>query len=166
LDQVSFLEHIISREGISVDPAKIEIVKDWPVPNNVGEVGSFLGLAGYYRRFVQNFSKIAGPLTKLTRKEETFIWLRSCQEAFEELKRKLITAPVLAVPDGLGGMVVYSDASGRGLGCILMQRGKVITCASRQLRPHEKNYPTHDLELAVVIFALKLWRHYLLGQRV
>ena len=115
---------------------------------------------------MQDFSKIVAPLTKLTRKGEKYIWTKECASAFEELKNKLISAPILKTLSGTGGMVVYNNASGKGLRCVLMQHGYVIAYASRQLKPHEKNYPTHDLELAAVIFALKIWRHYLLGDRV
>ena len=115
---------------------------------------------------MQDFSKIAAPLTKLTRKGEKYIWTEKCASAFEELKDKLISALILKTPSATGGMVVYSDASGKGLGCVLMQYGHVVPYAFRQLKPHEKNYPKHDLELAVVIFALKIRRHYLLGDRV
>ncbi|KAJ6798227.1 uncharacterized protein M6B38_214075 [Iris pallida] len=166
LDQIPFLGHIVSGEGISVDPKKVEAVKSWPTPKSVAEIRSFLGLAGYYRRFVENFSRIAEPLTRLTRKEEKFNWTEKCQAAFDELKKRLITAPILALPSGSGGYEIYSDASGKGLGCVLMQHGRVIAYASRQLKTHERNYPTHDLELAAVVFALKLWRHYLYGERI
>jgi len=115
---------------------------------------------------VQDISKIARPLTKFTRKGKKYVWTAECATASEELKNRLILAPILKMPDGTGGMVVYSDASVRGLGCVLMQHGHVIAYASRQLKPHEKNYPTHGLELAAVIFALKIWRHYLLRDQV
>ena len=124
-----------------------------------------MGLAGYYRRFVKDFSKIVVPLTKLTRKNEKFEWTERCEKSFQELKQKLVTAPVLALPDDQGGFVIYSDASHKGLGCVLMQHEKVIAYASRQLKPHEQRYPTHDLELVAIVFALKLWRHYLYGER-
>ncbi|KAL5565172.1 hypothetical protein UlMin_028336 [Ulmus minor] len=163
LENVSFLGHIISKEGIAVDPGKIEAIKNWPTLTNVKEVRSFLGLAGYYRRFVEGFSKIASPLTQLTRKNVKFQWSDERERSFQELKKRLITAPILTIPDGNEGMVVYSDASKMGLGCVLMQHGKVIAYASRQLKDYEKNYPTHDLELAAVVFALKIWRHYLYG---
>ena len=124
-----------------------------------------MGLAGYYRRFVKDFSKIAIPLTKLTRKNEKFEWTDKCEKSFQELKQRLVIAPVLALPDDKGDFVIYSDASHKGLGCVLMQHGKVIAYASRQLKPHEQRYPTHDLELAAIVFALKLWRHYLYGEK-
>ena len=164
LDQVVFLGHIVSGEGIKVDPKKIEAILNWEPPKNVPELRSFLGLAGYYRRFVKGFSIIAAPLTKLLRKHVEYKWIEACQSSFEELKVKLTTTPVLASPSGTGGFVVYSDASYKGLGCVLMQHGRVIAYASRQLRPYEISYPTHDLELAVVVFALKIWRHYLYGE--
>ena len=154
---------MVSAEGISVDPQKIEAIVDWKPPTNVTEVRSFLGLAGYYRKFVEGFSKIATPLTKLTRKEEKFIWSEACQNSFDELKQRLTTAPVLTLPSGSEEFTVYCDASKQGLGCVLMQHDRVIAYASRQLKKHEVNYPTHDLELAAVVFALRIWRHYLYG---
>ena len=147
-----------------MDPRKIEAMMLWPRPTTVIEIRSFLGLAGYYRRFVKDFSKIASPLTRLTQKNVRFEWSAACEQSFEELKRQLTTAPVLTLPSGSGGYAVYCDASRVGLGCVLMQHGKVITYASRQLKKHEHNYPTHDLELATVVFALKIWRHYLYGE--
>ena len=130
------------------------------------EVRSFLGLAGYYRRFVEGFSSITAPLTKLTQKAAKFQWTDACERSFQELKNRLTSAPVLTLPEGSEGFVIYCDASGVGLGCVLMQHGKVVAYASRQLRKHEKNYPTHDWELASVIHALKIWRHYLYGVHV
>ena len=127
------------------------------------EVRSFLGLAWYYRRFIEGFSKIAGPLHCLTRKWVKFEWTDKCEESFQTLKEKLKSAPVLTLPEGNEGFEVYSDASYEGLGCVLMQYKRVVAYASRQLKKHELNYPTHDLELAAVIFALKTWRHYLYG---
>ena len=125
-----------------------------------------MGLAGYYRKFIQNFSRIAGPLTQLTKKEQRFIWNKQCEESFQELKKRLTTAPILTLPDNSGEFTVYTDASKEGLGCVLMQNGKVIAYASRKLKTHEQNYPTHDLELAVVVFALAKWRHYLYGAKI
>ncbi|KAL0548949.1 hypothetical protein IC582_013427 [Cucumis melo] len=161
LKKVTFLGHVVSSEGVSVDPAKTEAVTNWPRPSTVSEIRSFLGLAGYYRRFVEDFSRIASPLTQLTRKGTPFVWSPACESSFQELKQKLVTAPVLTVPDGSRSFVIYSDASKKGLGCVLMQQGKVVAYASRQLKNHEQNYPTHDLELAAVVFTLKIWRHYL-----
>ncbi|KAG8478886.1 hypothetical protein CXB51_028729 [Gossypium anomalum] len=128
---------------------------------NVTEVRSFLGLAGYYRRFVKGFSMIATPMTKLLQKDVKFEWSEKCQKSFDQLKICLTEAPVLVHPESGKEFVIYSDASLLGLGCVLMQEGRVVAYASRQLKPHEKNYPTHDLELAAIVFALKIWRHYL-----
>ena len=122
---------MVSAEGISVDPQKIEAILDWKPPTNVTEVRSFLGLAGYYRKFVERFSKIATPLTKLIRKEEKFIWSEACQNSFDELKQRLTTAPVVTLPLGSEGFTVYCDASRQGLGCVLMQCDRVIAYASR-----------------------------------
>ena len=126
------------------------------MPTNVSEVRSFLGLAGHYMKFVEGFSKIAIPLTNILKKDQKFEWSDTCQHSFEELRHRLMTTPVLALPSGKDGYVVYSDASKQGLGCVLMQNGRVIAYASRQLKKHEQNYPTHDLELEAVVFALKI----------
>ncbi|GJU30022.1 putative reverse transcriptase domain-containing protein [Tanacetum coccineum] len=130
---VQFLGHLIDSQGLHVDPAKIEAVKNWASPTTPTEIRQFLGLVGYYRRFIKDFSKIA--------------------------------TPILALPEGNDDFVVYCDASHQGLGAVLMQREKVIAYASRQLKPHEENYTTHDLELGAVVFALKIWRHYLYGTK-
>ncbi|KAA3466696.1 DNA/RNA polymerases superfamily protein [Gossypium australe] len=151
LKEVTFLGHVVSAEGIRVDPRKVKAVLDWKPPKLVLEIQSFLGFAGYYRRFIEGFSLIAAPLTKL---------LCKGQEIFEKLKKILTEAPRLGKK-----FVVYCDASHTGLGCVLMQEGKVVAYASRQIRPHKVNYPTHDLELAAVVFALKIWRHYLYGEK-
>ncbi|CAM8993618.1 unnamed protein product [Rhodiola kirilowii] len=160
--KITFLGHVISREGISVDPVKVEAVLNWKTPKTVFEIRSFLGLAGYYRRFIENFARLANPLTRLTRKGVKFEWDEAC-EAFEELKIKLTTTPVLVIPSSEEKYIVYCDASLNGLGCVLMQQGRVVAYGSRQLKPHELNYPTHDLELASIVFALKIWRCYLYG---
>ncbi|RVX06329.1 Transposon Tf2-2 polyprotein [Vitis vinifera] len=164
LDRISFLGHVVSNDGISVDPGKVDAVANWRRPSTVTEIRSFLGLAGYYRRFIEGFSKIALPLTKLTQKGVKFEWSDDCECSFQELKNRLVSAPILTIPSGSGGFVVYSDASHQGLGCVLMQHGRVVAYASRQLKPYERNYPTHDLELATVVFALKIWRHFLFGE--
>nr|CAN79605.1 hypothetical protein VITISV_011118 [Vitis vinifera] len=137
LDKVSFIGHVVTKDDIFVDPGKVDVMSNWRRPNTVTEIRSFLRLVGYYRRFIEGFSKIALPLT-----------------SFQELKNRLVTAPILTIPLGSGGFVVYSDVFHQGLGCVLMQHRK----------PYEQNYLTHDLELAVVIFALKIWRHFLFGE--
>jgi hypothetical protein len=143
---VKFLGHTISSEGISVDPTKVQEVMDWKPPTSVHQICSFLGLAGYYRRFISDFSKIAKPMTELLKKEIKFHWNDKCEEAFHTLRKLLTTAPVLAQPDNTKPFDVYCDASGTGLGCVLMQNNRVIAYASRALRNHEQNYPTQDLE--------------------
>ena len=127
-----------------IDPEKIQAIRDWPRPRNATEIRSFLGLAGYYRRFVKGFASMAKSMTKLTGKDVPFEWSPECEESFASLKAMLTSTPVLALPEPGEPYVVYTDASRVGLGCVLMQRGKVIAYASRQLRKHEGNYPTHD----------------------
>ncbi|GKC00196.1 putative reverse transcriptase domain-containing protein, partial [Tanacetum coccineum] len=147
---VQFLGHVIDSRGIHVDPAKIESIKDWASPKTPTEIRQFLGLAGYYRRFIEGFSKIAKSMTKLTQKGIKFDWGEKEENAFQLIKQKLCSAPILALPEGSEDFVVYCDASHKGLGAVLMQREKVIAYASRQLKIHEKNYTTHDLELGSV----------------
>ncbi|GJY48462.1 putative reverse transcriptase domain-containing protein [Tanacetum coccineum] len=165
IPKVQFLGHVIDSKGIHVDPAKIESIKDWASPKSPTEIRQFLGLAGYYQRFIEGFSKIAKPITKLTQKKVKFVWGDKQEAAFQLLKKKLCSAPILALPEGSEDFIVYCDASIKGLGAVLMQREKVIAYASRQLKIHEKNYTTHDLELGAVVFALKIWRHYLYGTK-
>ena len=126
----------MNKHGIGVDPAKVGAVVNWPRPINVTEVRSFLGFAGYYRRFVRGFSSIATPMTRLLQKDQKFEWNGHCEASFQELKRRLTTAPILTIPDSTGVFVVYSDASLKGLGCVLMQHGRVVAYASRQLKTH------------------------------
>ena len=141
------------------------MIIEWKPPINVTEVHSFLGLIGYYRRFVKGFSMSTAPMTRLLQKNVKFEWSEKCQESFEKLKAFLIEAPVLTQPTYGKEYVIFSDASLNGLRWVLMQEGEVVVYASRQLKPHEKNYPTHDLELAAIVFALKIWRHYLYGEK-
>jgi hypothetical protein len=157
------LGQTISQDGISVDPEKVQEVMDWKPPTTMRQIRSFLGLAGYYRRFIPDFSRIAKPMTELLKKGVKYEWSQKCEEAFYTLRQRLTTAPVLAQPDNTKPFEVYCDASGTRLGCVLIQDNRVIAYASRALRPHEQNYPTHDLELAAVVHALKIWRHYLIG---
>ena len=153
---MSFLGHLVSAECIRVDSVKIEAVMNWKPPQNVTEVRSFLGLAGYYRRFVQGFSVIASSLIRLLRKGVKFEWDDKCQSSFERLKEMPVKAPVLIQPTSGREYTMHSDASRIGLGCVLMQDWKVVAYAPRQLKPHEQNYPPHYLELTVVVFALKI----------
>ncbi|GJU80714.1 putative reverse transcriptase domain-containing protein [Tanacetum coccineum] len=162
---MQFLRHLIDSQGLHVDPAKIEAVKNWASPTTPIEIRQFLGLTCYYWRFIKYFSKIAKSLTELTQKNKKYIWGKDQESAFQLLKQKLCAAPILALPEGNDDFVVYCDASHQGLGAMLMQREKVIAYASRQLKPHEENYTTHDLELGAVLFTLKIWRHYLHGTK-
>ncbi|GJY97945.1 putative reverse transcriptase domain-containing protein [Tanacetum coccineum] len=156
LESGQFLGHVINSEGVHVDPTKIEAIKNWPALTSPTEVRQFMGLAGYYRRFIEGFSLIAKPLTKLTQKNKKFEWGAVEDEAFEKLKQDLCTTPILAFPEGPDDFIVYCDASLKGYGAVLMQRDKVIAYASRQLKTHEENYTTHDLELGALVFALRL----------
>ncbi|GJR58860.1 hypothetical protein Tco_1501022 [Tanacetum coccineum] len=165
ISKVLFLGHMIDSEGIHVDPAKIEAIKDWTSPKSPTEIRQFLGLVGYYQRFIKGFSKIAKPMTKLTQKKVKLVWSDKQEAAFQLLKQKLCSAPILTLPEGSEDFIAYCDTSKKGLGAVLIQGEKVISYASRQLEIHEKNYTTHDLELGAVVFALKIWRHYLYGTK-
>ena len=129
----------MSAGGVSVDPTKIKDVEEWEAPTNQTQVRSFLGLAGYYRKFVEGFSSIARPMTQLLKKDKKFEWTDKCEASFQELKKRLISAPILIMPDIKKPFDVYCDASKIGLGCVLMQEGKVIAYLSRQLKQHEQN---------------------------
>jgi hypothetical protein len=136
---------------------------EWPVPKNSHEVRSFMGLTGYYRRFVEGFSKIVKPITTLQCKGVRCEWTEECDSAFIELKRLLTSELILRVSDMEKDFTVCTDASKKGLGTVIMQDGGVIAYASRKLKKHEELYTTHDLELVAVMLALKIWRHYLVG---
>jgi hypothetical protein len=165
LQKVSFLRHVLTAEGVAVDPEKVEAVSSWKQPTSISEIRNFLGLAGYYRRFIPEFSKLARPMTELLKKDKKFLWSKACERSFRGLKERLTTTLVLVVPDIHKSFTIYCDASRQGLGCVIMQEGRVVAYASQQLRPHEQNYPIHDLELATVVHALKIWRHYLIGNK-
>ncbi|GJY14614.1 putative reverse transcriptase domain-containing protein [Tanacetum coccineum] len=165
LESVQFLGHVINNKGVHVDPAKVKAIRNWSALTTLIEVRQFLGLARYYRRFIEGFLLISKPLTELTQKKKKYEWGTEEDEAFQTLKRKLCSAPILALPKGTKNFVVYCDASHKGYGAVLMQREKVIAYASQQLKKHEENYTTHDLELGAVVFTLRLWRHYLYGTK-
>lgn len=156
LREVSFLGHVISSGGMAVYPSKVDTVLQWRASKMITEIISFLGLVGYYLRFIEGFSKSALPLTQLTRKGQPFVWDLQCQENFQALKKKLTIVPVLILPNPKKLFVVYYDASKMGLSGVLMQNEKVVAYASRELKIHERNYPTHDLELVAVVFVLKI----------
>ena len=166
---VHYLGHVVSEQGLSPDPAKVQAVANWKVPMNVSEVRSFLGLAGYYRRFIKNFARIAAPLTNLTRKNHPFTWSLREGEAFNQLKTVLQNAPVLQLADQQKDYIVTTDASDFAMGAVLSQvwddGEHPVAFESRKMNPAEQNYPTHERELLAVIHALRTWRHYLLGKR-
>jgi hypothetical protein len=162
---VKFLGHTISKDGMSVDPSKVQEVMDWKPHKTFHQIHSFQGLASYYRRFIPDFSRIATPMTKLLKKGVKFVWSKECEKAFHTLRQHLTTAPMLVQLDNSKPFEVFCDASGTGLSCVLMQENRVIAYSSLLLRPHEVNYLTHDLELAAVVHVLKIWRHYLMGNR-
>ncbi|GJS03253.1 putative reverse transcriptase domain-containing protein [Tanacetum coccineum] len=145
--------------------AKFSVCEFWIHTASLTEIRQFLGLAGYYRRFIKRFSKIAKPLIELTQKNKKFDWEEEQVSTFQLSKQKLCDAPILALPEGSDDFVAYCDASRKGLGSVLMQREKVIAYASKKLKIYEKNYTTHNLELRAVVFALKIWRHYLYGTK-
>jgi hypothetical protein len=167
---LGFLGHILSREGIRPDPAKIQAIQDWPVPKNTTDVRSFHGLASYYRKFIRGFSAIAAPLTALTGSRSAFAWSAATQSAFEALKLALTTPPVLQpFRDTTDPLRVTTDASDLAVGAELAQlvndAWHPVAFESRKLTPAECNYPVHERELLAVVNALRVWRHYLKGRR-
>jgi hypothetical protein len=163
--KIHYLGHIISEEGIAVDPENIEAIKGWKKPKNVTEFRSFTSLAGYYRRFIAGFLRVAHPITSLKRKGKKFQWTEECEKSFQQLKQLLTSSPILEIADPNEDFIVFTDASKEGLGGVLSQNGFVICYESRKLKKHERLYATHDLELASIVHALKKWRHYLMGKR-
>jgi len=161
--EVKFLGHVVGADGIKVDTSKTAVVSNWPVPNSLSPLRSFLGLATYFRKFIANFSTMVAPLTHLTKKDVPYAWCANCQKAFEEVKHALTHAPVLALPDFSKPFEVSCDASIQGLGAVLLQEGRPIAYESRKLIPAEVRYTTGEQELLAVVHALKVWRCYLEG---
>lgn len=167
---ISYLGHVIDKEGIHTDPDKIRVVRDWKAPKNAQGVRSFLGLANFFRRFIQGFADLAHPLYELTKKKATFVWQTVHEEAFEKLKKALISAPVVVAPLPNTNFVVMTDASDVAIGAVLLQdQGKglqVIAFESRKLNPHERNYAVHEKEMLAIVYALRTWRPYLFGEKI
>ena len=167
--QVVFLGHIISGEGIATDPEKTRLVEEWPAPTNLKQLRGYLGLTGYYRRFVQDYAKIAAPLNYLTRKNQSFTWTEKCQEAFEELKKRLVSPPILAMPNDDGPFVLDCDACDTSIGSVLsqVQKGeeRVIAYAGRILTRSELNYCVTRKELLAVVYFVQQFKQYLLGRK-
>ena len=157
--------HVVSAFGVSMDLEKVKAVMSWERPKSVFEIRSFSGLVGYYRRFIKDFSRLAAPMTRLTWKGVKFEWDDLCERAFQKLKRRLTLAPIMIVLERGLMYTIYCDASKEGLGCVLMQSRRVVAYGSRQLKIQERNYPTHDMELAAIFFALKIWCNYLYSEQ-
>jgi hypothetical protein len=155
--EIQYLGHVISAEGIFIDLEKIKFIMEWSVPKDVADIWSFMGITEYYHRFIEGFSNIAYPITSLQKKWTEFKWSEKCQDSFNKLKELLTIAPILKVADLDKDFTVCVDASKEGLGGVLTQEGHVICYESQKLKEHERNYVTHNLELAVVIHALKMW---------
>jgi hypothetical protein len=165
-NQIHYLGHIISEDGITVDPEKIEAIKGWTTPKNVIEVRSFMGLVGYYKRFIACFSRISHLITSLQRKEKKFQWTEECERSFQQLKKRLTSDPILRIADPNEDFIVCTNECKEGLGGVLNQNGFFVCYESRNLKENERHYATHDLELeAIVLHALNKWRHYLMGNR-
>ncbi|KAK1681425.1 hypothetical protein QYE76_042273 [Lolium multiflorum] len=160
-NKLVFLGFVVSANGIEVDSSKVEAIHNWPTPTNVGQVRSFHGLAGFYRRFVKDFSTIACPLNELTKKNVPFVWGKAQQKAFDELKKRLTEAPLLALPDFAKTFEIECDASGLGIGGVLMQNGKPVAYYSEKLDGARLNYPIYDKELYALVRVLEVWQHYL-----
>jgi len=158
--QVTYLGHIISEQGVSTDPAKVTSVLQWPVPANVKESRGFLGLARYYRKFVKHFGIIAKPLTEMLKKCALYIWTQDHQVAFQTMQTALISAPVLALPDFSVPFCIETDASGFGIGAVLLQKGHPLACLSKALGPRPRGLSTYE-EYHAILEAIKQWRHYL-----
>jgi hypothetical protein len=163
--KIHYLGHIISKDGIAMDPKKIDSIREWSDLKTITKFISFIDLAGYYRRFIAEFSRISHPITSLKRKEKKFQWTKECERSFQQLKKLLTSASIQRIAYPNEDFVVCTYAYKEGLGEFLIQNGYVICYESRKLKEHEKNYVTHDLELAGIVHALKKWRHYLMGKR-
>jgi hypothetical protein len=162
--ELAFLGHIVSRQGISPDPSKIDKIKNFPIPKNLTELRGFLGLASYYRKFIKDFSRIAKPINTLLKKDQTFKWTKKQQNAFNRLKNCLINAPILQYPNFDEPFYLHTDVSGSGLGAVLTQKDDkneyAIAYASKSLNKAEQNYSTTELECLAIVWAVEHFRQY------
>ena len=162
--KIHYLGHIISDEGIKMEPSKIEAIMNWPSPTNLKEIQVFLGLAGFYRKFVKDYAKVAVPLTdQLKAKGCNFFWGKEQQRSFDRLKLAIATAPLLSVVDPHKSFVVEIDASATAIGAVLLQDGRPVAYESKKLNDAQRNYSAYERELFAIVHALKTWRHYLYG---
>jgi len=159
--KLSYLGHIISSEGIATDPAKVEAIVTWPTPSNVSELRSFLGLAGFYRKFIRHFAVVAKPLTNLLKKGTYFIWTSDHQLAFDTLKQAMSSFPVLAIPDFTKPFAIETDASNNGVGAVLLQQGHPLAFISKPLGPRTQGLSTYEKEYMAILLAVEQWRSYL-----
>src|ERR1700680_3323647 len=168
-NQIKFLGHLVSADGIRVNPEKVKAITDWPIPKNAKDIRAFLGTSGYYRKFILNYSKIASPLTELLKDEQRFKWGEEQQAAFDSLKTAITTAPVLVLPNMELPFKVTTDACSQAVGAVLTQNSgkgdQPIAFLSKKLTGAEQNWPAHEQELYAVVYALKHWKYYLLGSR-
>ena len=163
MTKIPFLGHVVSQEGLSPNPAKVQVLQDWPVPSTPHELRCFLGLGQYLSKFIPGYASLTACLQALLRKNATWIWTDACASAFAEIKSKLMSAPVMALPDPTLPFEVVTDACQTGIGAVLLQEGRPVAFTGRLLTPAEQRYTTTDQELLAVVFALSQWRCYLQG---